>query len=117
MDVNFGGYLGAEFRNITFPGERVAAGQALAAYQVYERDDRHIRALNQAGDLRQAIAFDTSYASGNSNWAFTRYDRALVDAGRHQPARVHRGDRRGPARRHGLERAHPGRRPSYSSQA
>jgi hypothetical protein len=78
VDVNFGGYLGAEFRNITFPGERVAAGQALAAYQVYERDDRHIRALNQAGDLRQAIAFDTSYASGNSNWAFTRYDRALV---------------------------------------
>jgi hypothetical protein len=78
VDVNFGGYLGAEFRNITFPGERVAAGQALAAYQVYERDDRHIRALDQAGDLRQAIAFDTSYASGNSDWAFTRYDRALV---------------------------------------
>jgi hypothetical protein len=78
LDVNFGGYLGVEFRNITFPGERVAAGQALAAYQVYERDDRHIRALDQAGDLRQAIAFDTSYASGNSDWAFTRYDRALV---------------------------------------
>ena len=45
---------------------------------MYERDDRHIRALNQAGQPRQAIAFDTSYASGNSNWAFTRYDRALV---------------------------------------
>jgi hypothetical protein len=45
---------------------------------VYERDDRRIRALNQAGDLRPAIAFDTSYASGNSNWAFTRYDHALV---------------------------------------
>ena len=45
---------------------------------MYERDDRHIRALNQAGNLRQAIAFDTSYASGNSNWAFARYDRALV---------------------------------------
>jgi hypothetical protein len=78
VDVNFGGYLGAEFRNITFPGERVAAEQTLAAYQVYERDDRHIRALNQAGNLRQAIAFDTGYAAGNSNWAFTRYDRALV---------------------------------------
>jgi len=77
-DVRFGGYLGTEFRNITFPGERAAAGQALTAYQVYERDDRRIRPLNQAGDLRQAIAFDTSYASGNSNWAFTRYDRALV---------------------------------------
>ena len=76
-DVAFGGYLGAEFRNITFPGERAAAQRTLAAYQVYERDDRHIRALYQAGHLRAAIAFDTSYARGNSNWAFTQYDNAL----------------------------------------
>ena len=77
-DVSFGGYLGEEFRNITFPGERAAAELALAAYQVYERDDRRLRALKQTGNLRPAIAFDTSYAAGNSNWAFTRYDRALV---------------------------------------
>jgi hypothetical protein len=77
-DVRFGGYLGAEFRNITFPGERAAAQQTLAAYQVYERDDRHIRALNASGNLRGAIAFDTSYATGNSNWAFEQYDKALV---------------------------------------
>jgi hypothetical protein len=77
-DVRFGGYLGAEFRNITFPGERAAAQRTLAAYQVYERDDRHIRALNAQGNLRAAIAFDTSYAPGNSNWAFERYDSALV---------------------------------------
>jgi hypothetical protein len=78
-DVRFGGYLGAEFRNITFPGERAAAQRALAAYQIYERDDRHIRALNDSGDLSGAIAFDTSYARGNSNWAFTRYETALSD--------------------------------------
>ena len=77
-DVRFGGYLGAEFRNITFAGERAAAERTLAAYQVYERDDRHIRALNASGNLRGAIAFDTSYATGNSNWAFTQYDKALV---------------------------------------
>jgi hypothetical protein len=77
-DVRFGGYLGAEFRNITFTGERAAAEQALSAYQVYERDDRHIRALNARGELSAAIAFDTSYASGNSNWAFTQYDNAVV---------------------------------------
>ena len=77
-DVRFGGYFGVEFRNITFVGERAAAEQTLAAYQVYERDDRHIRALNRSGDLRAAIAFDTSYAPGNSNWAFTQYDNALV---------------------------------------
>jgi hypothetical protein len=76
-DVRFGGYLGVEFRNITFTRERAAAEQTLAAYQVYERDDRRIRALN-ARDLRAAIAFDTSYAPGNSNWAFNRYDQALV---------------------------------------
>ena len=46
-DVRFGGYFGVEFRNITFAGERAAAEKALAAYQVYERDDRHIRALNR----------------------------------------------------------------------
>jgi hypothetical protein len=77
-DVRFGGYLGAEFRNITFTGERAAAERALATYQVYERDDRRIRALNATGDLGTAIAFDTSYAPGNSNWAFTQYDNALV---------------------------------------
>jgi hypothetical protein len=77
-DVRFGGYLGAEFRNITFTGERAAAERAMAAYQVYERDDRHIRALNARGDLSTAIAFDTSFAPGNSNWAFTQYDNALV---------------------------------------
>ncbi|MGO9193962.1 MAG: hypothetical protein ACLP8X_36665 [Streptosporangiaceae bacterium] len=77
-DIGFGGYFGAEFRNITFAGERAAAEQTLAAYQVYERDDRHIRALNRSGDLRAAIAFDTSYAPGNSNWAFTQYDNALA---------------------------------------
>jgi len=77
-DVRFGGYFGVEFRNITFAGERAAAEKALAAYQVYERDDRHIRTLNRGGNLREAIAFDTSYAHGNSNWAFTQYDNALV---------------------------------------
>ena len=77
-DIRFGGYFGVEFRNITFTGERAAAEKTLAAYQVYERDDRRIRALNRGGDLRAAIAFDTSYAHGNSNWAFTQYDNALV---------------------------------------
>jgi hypothetical protein len=77
-DIGFGGYFGVEFRNITFTGERAAAEKALAAYQVYERDNRHIRALNHSGDLRAAIAFDTSYAPGNSNWAFTQYDNALA---------------------------------------
>jgi len=60
------------------PESGAAAEQTLAAYQLYERDDRHIRELNRSGDLRAAIAFDTSYAPGNSNWAFTQYDNALA---------------------------------------
>src|SRR6202042_2855483 len=44
-DVRFGGYLGTEFRNITFTGERAAATRALLAYQVYEKDDRVLRAM------------------------------------------------------------------------
>ena len=77
-NVVFGGYFGTEFRNITFTGERAAAEQALRTYQLYERYDRHIRALNSSGNLSAAIAFDTSLAPGNSNWAFYRYDNALV---------------------------------------
>ena len=38
-----------------------------AAYQMYQRDDRHIRALNQAGRPRHGDRVRTSYAPGNSN--------------------------------------------------
>lgn len=75
-DVRFGGYLGAEFRNITFPGERAAATRALLAYQVYERDDRQLRTL-AASDLDQAIAFDVGTGAGQSDWAFSNWDAAL----------------------------------------
>jgi hypothetical protein len=97
-DVRFGGYLGTEFRNITFTGEPAAAIKALLAYQVYERDDRRLRAL-AAGDgamtggngasgvgatasggrqrLGQAIAFDIGTSPGQSDWAFSNWDAAL----------------------------------------
>ena len=68
-DVRFGGYLGAEFRNITFPGERAAAVAALLAYQVYERDDRKLRALAKT-NLAAAVAYDIGTATGQSDWAF-----------------------------------------------
>jgi hypothetical protein len=76
-DVRFGGYLGAEFRNITFPGERAAAVAALRAYLFYEQDDHQLRQF--AGTNPGAAAeFDTSMAPGQSDWAFSRYDKALV---------------------------------------
>jgi hypothetical protein len=75
-DVRFGGYLGTEFRNITFTGERAAATQALLAYQVYEKDDRKLRAMAKT-NLAQAIAFDIGTGPGQSDWAFNQWDGAL----------------------------------------
>jgi hypothetical protein len=75
-DVRFGGYLGAEFRNITFPGERAAAVAALLAYQVYERDDRQLRAMAKT-NLAAAVAYDIGTAPGQSDWAFNAYDADL----------------------------------------
>jgi len=75
-DVRFGGYLGTEFRNITFTGERAAATRALLAYQVYEKDDRKLRAMART-NLAQAIAFDIGTSPGQSDWAFNQWDTAL----------------------------------------
>jgi hypothetical protein len=75
-DVRFGGYLGTEFRNITFPGERAAAVRTLLAYQVYERDDRVLRALAKSNPSA-AVAFDIGTAASQSDGAFNSYDAAL----------------------------------------
>ena len=77
-NIEWYGYWGDEFRNITFPGERQAAELSLKRFQVYELDDRHLRKLNDTGHLVASIAFDTSYNPGESNWAFTEYDDAQV---------------------------------------
>jgi len=76
-DIRFGGYLGAEFRNITFPGERAAAVAALKAYLSYEKDDHVLRTL-AAANPKAAAQYDTSEATGQSDWAFYQYDNALV---------------------------------------
>ena len=76
-DVAFGGFYGTEFRNVTFPGERAAAEQALTTYQAYQLDDRKIRSLVAQGRLRDAIAFCTSLAPGASNADFAAQDAAL----------------------------------------
>jgi len=76
--IEWYGYYGTEFRNITFVGERAAAEATLQKYQVYQVDDRRIRKLTTSGRLRDAIAFCTSYDPGQSNWAFDQYDKALA---------------------------------------
>jgi len=76
--IDFGGFLGTEFRNITFPGERAAAETTLTAYQKYQLDDRHMRSLVNSGQLGAAIAYNTSLAPGGSNADFALYDAALT---------------------------------------
>ena len=78
QDVEFGGFFGTEFHNITFPGERAGAEATLDAYQKYELDDRHLRSLMADGQLDAAIAYNTSLAAGGSNADFNSYDQALT---------------------------------------
>ena len=77
VPVPFGGDLGAEFDNITFPGERAAATATLLAYQVYERDDRILRKLVKT-NLPAAVAYDIGTSPGQSDWAFNNYIAALT---------------------------------------
>jgi hypothetical protein len=75
-NVEFGGYLGTEFRNITFTGERAAAVRTLLAFQVYERDDRKLRAMAKT-NLAAAVAYDIGTGPGQSDTAFNNYSAAL----------------------------------------
>ena len=77
VPVPFGGDLGAEFDNITFPGERAAATATLLAFQVYERDDRILRKLVKT-NRPAAVAYDIGTAPGQSDWAFNNYIAALT---------------------------------------
>ena len=76
-EIGWGGFLGTEFRNITFTGERSAAETTIRRYQTYQSDDRKIRSLVAAGERPRAIAFCTSYRPDDSNYAFTQYDTSL----------------------------------------
>ncbi|GHA35049.1 hypothetical protein GCM10010329_67740 [Streptomyces spiroverticillatus] len=81
-DLRFGGEFRRELDNITFPGEREAAERTVAAYAVYQRDDRTLRALVAQGKEREAVAFGIGWQEGQSNAHFgawtTALDRAIA---------------------------------------
>ncbi len=80
------GYLAQELGNITFAGEREAAQDMVRAYGVYYGDDKRIRDLENGGRHDAAIAFCVSMAPGDSNYAFSEFDKALgktLDINRH----------------------------------
>ncbi|MFE4399357.1 hypothetical protein ACFRPV_36585, partial [Kitasatospora sp. NPDC056808] len=68
--VPFGGYLGSELHNITFAGEQDAAERVLDAFQQYQRTDRGIRELRDAGRLKEAVTLNTGLSKGQSDYDF-----------------------------------------------
>ncbi|WP_034263804.1 hypothetical protein [Actinospica robiniae] len=77
--VQFGGYLGAESGNITFPGEGQAAYDAAQAFNAYLQDDAAIRADAGHGDLAAAVALDIGTRPGQSNYTFGQYMAKLAE--------------------------------------
>jgi hypothetical protein len=72
------GFIGVELNNITYPGEREAALALLRTFGDYVEIDRKIRDLERAGRHAEAFALCTGKAPGQSDWAFARFDEALV---------------------------------------
>ncbi|MER6317530.1 hypothetical protein ABT237_27755 [Streptomyces sp. NPDC001581] len=56
-DKRFTGEYRRELDNITFAGERAAAGKTVDAYAVYQRDDRTFRRLVAEGRTEEATVF------------------------------------------------------------
>jgi hypothetical protein len=73
----FSGYLSDEFRNITFPGEREAAADALRAFGSYVAVDGAMRELETHGRRRDAVALLTGRAPGQAQGAFDLFSDAI----------------------------------------
>jgi hypothetical protein len=72
------GFIGVELNNITYPGEREAALDLLRTFVDYLEIDRKIRDLERAGRHAEAFALCVGTAPGQSDWAFARFDKALL---------------------------------------
>jgi hypothetical protein len=72
------GFIGTELNNITYPGEREAAVELLRTFVDYLDVDRKIRDLERSGRHAEAFALCTGTAPGQSDWAFERFDKALM---------------------------------------
>ncbi|MFJ4184827.1 hypothetical protein [Kitasatospora sp. NPDC089509] len=77
--VPFGGFLGSELHNITFPGEQDAAERVLGAFQEYQVIDHKMRDLRAEGKLKDAITLNTGLAKGQSNYEFGQLSAAMDD--------------------------------------
>jgi hypothetical protein len=73
----FGEYLGAEMSNITYPGERQAALDAVKAWALYTDIDGQMRQLLAQGKYQQTLTIDLGTQPGQSDWAFAQFDSAM----------------------------------------
>jgi len=74
---DFTGLLANELGNLSFPGERDAAIDALNTFHDYMAVDEKIRSFEKSGKHAEAVRLCVSYDDGGSNAAFDDYDRAL----------------------------------------
>jgi hypothetical protein len=72
------GFIGTELNNITYPGEREAATEMLRTFVDYLDVDRKIRDFEHSGRHAEAFALCIGTAPGQSDWAFERFDKALL---------------------------------------
>jgi hypothetical protein len=77
LPQGFEGHFAVELRNITFPGEREAAVEALKRFARYVALDDDIRKLEKDGKHAAAVALCLGNKPGESNWAFDQFDEAL----------------------------------------
>lgn len=73
----FGGFLGDELANITFPGERDAALATLGAWARYLRIDGQIRLLDAQTRAADALALHIGAKPEQASGAFLQFDQAL----------------------------------------
>lgn len=73
----FGGYLGVEMSNITYPGERQAALDAVKAWALYTHIDGQMRQLLAQDQYQQTLTIDLGTQPGQSDWAFAQFDSAM----------------------------------------
>ncbi|MBT2481375.1 hypothetical protein [Streptomyces sp. ISL-94] len=94
-DRRFTGEYRRELDNITFAGEHEAAQKTVAAYAVYQHDDRTFRRLVTEGKTQEATVFCVGWAPDTSNAHFGEWMKALDQVTainqRHFDLAVHEG--------------------------
>lgn len=75
-NVKFLGFFGSEAKHVTLPGQGTALTSVLSDWGRFQQDDKQLRALQAAGQQRQAI--DVRMGQTGSLHDFTDYDQALL---------------------------------------